>query len=220
MALTTVKWYLIGYGGIETVNVLAIGPHPDDIELGCFGTLTKLAKQKYAINILLCSNGECGGNLEKRLEEVRESAKLINAKIHFGNLPDTKISEGTETIKIIEDCIQAINPDIIFVNSEKDTHQDHRNVAKATVSATRFGPDEVYIYESPSTTRNFMPILYYDITEEFDTKIAAVRIHTSQGKKAYMADRAIKGLAEYRAFEIGKNDRLAEGFEILRILKK
>ena len=206
--------------GDTIMKILAIGAHPDDVELGCFGTLAKLARQGNEIHILVCTNGEAGGNPKGRTDEAKESAALINAKIYFGNLPDTRVSDGIDTILVIEKHIKLINPDIIFVNSEQDTHQDHRNVAKATTSSTRFGPDEVYMYESPSTSKAFLPTVYFDVTEDFPTKMAAVRIHESQGRKSYMADRAVQGIAEYRAFEIGMNDRLIEGFEPLRVIKR
>lgn len=202
------------------MNILAIGAHPDDVELGCFATLAKFSQEGHKVHILVCTNGEAGGDHCSRVEEAKKSADLIDANVYFGNLPDTMISDGIETIKLIEEHIEQIKPDVIFVNSEKDSHQDHRNVARATLSATRFGPNEIYMYESPSTTKAFVPSIYYDVTDHFDKKINAVQIHTSQGKKSYMADRAVKGLAEYRAFELNLNDRLLEGFEPVKVVKK
>jgi LmbE family N-acetylglucosaminyl deacetylase len=206
------------------MKVLAIGAHPDDVELGCFATLAKLAKEGHEIHILVCTNGEAGmvdaeAKLS-RIEEARQSAELLNAKIYFGNLPDTKLSDGIDTIKLIEKYVKEINPEILFFNHRNDIHQDHRHLASAVVSATRFTPHEVYMYESPSTSKSFIPSVYFDVTDTFDIKIMAVKIHQSQGKKSYMADRAIRGLAEFRAFEIGLNDRLVEGFEPLRVLHK
>ena len=73
------------------MKILAIGAHPDDVELGCFATLTKLHKEGHEIHILVCTNGEAGlvdeTSIQRRLDEARESAALINAKIYFaGNL--------------------------------------------------------------------------------------------------------------------------------------
>jgi LmbE family N-acetylglucosaminyl deacetylase len=206
------------------MKILAIGAHPDDVELGCFGTLTKFANKGHEIHILVCSNGEAGlGGVEEihnRVDEAKKSAALINAKIHFGNLQDTKITDGIETIKLIEQHIKNIDPEILFFNHKEDIHQDHRHLANAVISATRFTPHQIYMYESPSTSKLFEPTIYFDVTDTFDVKIRAVRIHQSQGKKSYMIDRAVKGLAEYRAFEIGLNDRLVEGFIPLRIVNK
>jgi LmbE family N-acetylglucosaminyl deacetylase len=206
------------------MKILAIGAHPDDIELGCFGTLAKLSTEGHTIHLLIMTLGEAGmdnsGAWDKRMIEAEASAKLISGKIHFGNLEDTKISDGIITISIIEKYMNGINPDIIFINHPLDTHQDHRNLAQAVISATRFGPDKVYYYESPSTSKTFNPTIYYDVTEDFNKKVEAVKLHKSQGKKSYMADRAVKGLAEYRAYEIGLNDKLVEGFEPMRIINR
>lgn len=206
------------------MKILAIGAHPDDVELGCFATLAKFAKEGHEIHILVCSNGEAGlvgvEAIHNRIEEATTSAALINAKIYFGNLPDTKISDGIETIKLIENHIKNINPEMLLFNYKDDIHQDHRHLADAIISATRFTPHKIYMYESPSTSKLFEPTIYFDVTDTFDIKLKAVQIHQSQGKKSYMADRAVKGLAEYRAFEIGLNDRLVEGFTPLRVLNK
>jgi LmbE family N-acetylglucosaminyl deacetylase len=61
--------------------------------------------------------------------------------------------------------------------------------------------------------------LYFDISKYIDTKLEAVRIHTSQSWKIYMADRAVKWLAEYRAFDVLKNNKYMEAFEVYRIIK-
>jgi LmbE family N-acetylglucosaminyl deacetylase len=202
------------------LRILAIGPHPDDVELGCFGTLAKFAAQKAEIHILILAGGEKSGKKDNRTEEAKKSAALIGAKLYFGNLPDTRISEGFETISLIEDYLKKINPNMVFGPSVKDTHQDHRNTAKAIISATRIIPEEVYVYQTPSTTKDFVPVIHFDVTDHFHKKIDAVKIHISQGQKSYMAGEAVEGLARYLAYDIGLNGRLVEGFEVIRILKK
>lgn len=202
------------------IRILAIGPHPDDVELGCFGTLARFAAQGAEIHILILAGGEKGGKKDNRTEEAKKSAALINAKLYLGNLPDTKISEGFETISLIEEYIKKINPNMVFGPSVKDTHQDHRNTAKAVISATRVVPEEVYVYQTPSTTKDFVPIVHFDVTDYFQKKIDAVKIHKSQGQKSYMVGEAVEGLARYLAYDIGLNGKRVEGFEVIRILKK
>jgi LmbE family N-acetylglucosaminyl deacetylase len=65
----------------------------------------------------------------------------------------------------------------------------------------------------------FSPTVYFDITDYIKIKVQAVKIHSSQWGKAYMADRAVEWLAEYRAFDIFRNDRFMEAFEPLRIVR-
>jgi LmbE family N-acetylglucosaminyl deacetylase len=198
--------------------ILAIGPHPDDIELGCFGTMARFADEGNQIHFLVLSKGE-GGTIEgDRTVEARESASLIKANLYIENLPDRFISEGLETISVIERYVEKLNPRIVFMPTGNDTHQDHRSTFNAGLVGCRL-VKEVYAYETPSTSRNFVPNYFVDITNYIELKVKAVKIHSSQGGKGYMADRAVQGLAEYRAFDILLNDRLVEGFEVIKVVK-
>jgi len=198
-------------------RVMAIGPHSDDIELGCFGTMVRLKSKGSKVAFCVLSAGEVGGNPEQRKKETIESAKKVGAKLYFGNLPDTKISEGHPSIGFIELCIEDFKPTTIFINSPNDSHQDHRNAANAAISAARFVPI-VLFYQTPSSTRRFNSELYIDITEHIKEKIEAVKIHKSQGKNVYMAYKAVRGLAEFLGFQIYRGRRLYEGFEIYQMI--
>jgi LmbE family N-acetylglucosaminyl deacetylase len=199
-------------------TILAIGPHPDDIELGCFGTLSKFKDSGDSVNILVLSKGEGGIIDGDRTEESRESARLIDANLYFEDLRDRYISEGPETITVIEKHIDKLNPDIVFIPSGIDTHQDHRSTFNAALVGCRL-VNELYAYETPSTSRNFAPNYFVDITDYIELKLKAVKIHNSQGGKGYMADRAVKGLAQYRAFDILLNDRYVEGFDTIKVIR-
>ncbi len=198
-------------------KILAIGPHPDDIELGCFGTMAKYTQQGHEVTFLVLTNGEGGTVDGNRNTEAKKSADLIKAKLFMEDLPDRFLSEGPETITIIEKYLEKIKPDQVFIPSPTDTHQDHRAAFNACMVACRT-VKEIYAYETPSTSRNFTPNFFVDITEHIDLKLKAVKIHSSQGGKGYMADRAVKGLAEYRAFDILLNDRYVEGFDIIKVV--
>ncbi|MBW7954468.1 PIG-L family deacetylase [Candidatus Gracilibacteria bacterium] len=199
-------------------KILAIGPHPDDIELGCFGTMCRYASEGDDINFLVLTKGEGGSNGLDRTNEAKESASLLKCNLFIENLKDKYVSEGVETISVIEKYINKIKPDIVFIPSRYDTHQDHRAIHYASLVATRL-INEIYIYQSPSTNTDFKPNYYVDITDFIETKLKAVKIHSSQGGKVYMADRAVKGLAEYRAFDIFRNDKFFEAFELFRSIK-
>lgn len=198
-------------------KILAIGPHPDDIELGCFGTMAKYKNHGHEVNFLVLSKGEGGTEYSNRIEEAQQSASLINAKLFIENLPDRFISEGPETISIIEKYVKQIEPDSVFIPTKSDTHQDHRATFNACMVACRT-VNEVYAYETPSTSRKFSPNYFVDITDFISLKVKAVKIHSSQGGKGYMADRAVEGLAEYRAFDILLNDKYVEGFDVIKVI--
>ena len=198
-------------------TILAVGPHPDDIELGCFGTMARFTNEGSEVHFLVLTKGEGSAPVGDRVSESKESANLINAKLYITGLPDRFLSEGPETIKVIEEYITKLKPDIVFIPTGNDTHQDHRSAFNACLVACR-DIKEVYAYETPSTSRNFLPNYFVDITDFIELKVKAVKIHSSQGGKGYMADRAIKGLAEYRAFDIFMNDRYVEGFDVIKVV--
>jgi len=198
-------------------RILAIGPHPDDIELGCFGTMAKFKKNGDEVSFLVLTKGEGGTEDDNRVEEAVESASLINASLYIEDLPDRFISEGPETITIIEKYIKQLDPDAVFIPTTTDTHQDHRATFNASMVACRT-VKQIYAYETPSTSRKFSPNYFVDITDFIQLKVKAVKIHSSQGGKGYMADRAVEGLAEYRAFNILLNDRYVEGFDVIKVI--
>ncbi len=198
-------------------RILAIGSHPDDIELGCFGTLLRYHRAGSRVALCVLSNGEGGGNPVKRCAEARASARLLKAELFLGGLPDMQIVEGHPTISFLESVIRDFRPTTVFVNSVNDTHQDHRNTTRATLSASRFIPF-IFFYQTPSSTRTFNPVVFVDISEVVHDKVRAIRIHKSQGKNVYMADRAVTGLAEFLGLQIYQGGRYFEGFEVHQMI--
>ena len=203
------------------VNVLAIGAHPDDIELGCSATLSRLRKEGCKIFLLVLSKGEASGDPEIREKECKKSAELLGAeKLFFGGLEDTKISDGHETIHVIDGIIEEVNPDIIYTHSAKDTHQDHRKVAYASLSAGR-RIKKIFMYESPRAFREFLPQVYVEVEEEIELKNKLISLFPSQHSKEWWSIgprtlHAWEGLAAYRGFQAGV--KWAEAFEVGRLV--
>lgn len=169
-------------------NVLAIGPHPDDIEYGCGGTLRKFVQKGHNVYLLVMTEGSMGGDNKVRRKEQYVSAKILGTKdVFWGGYNDTRIPLDKEIIAKIEEVIKKIKPTFVFVNHREDTHQDHRNVAVATASATRYSKNLLY-FEVP-TTENFSPHVYVDIEKYMKKKLSSLEAHRSQVKKTN-----IKGL--------------------------
>jgi len=209
-----------GLANVKTNTVLAIGPHPDDVELGCFGSLAAYAGNGHQVHILVMTDGGRGGDPGTREKECLQSAALIGAVVHFGGIRDCHVSDSFETINIIETILREIKPQVVFGPSGKDTHQDHRNTASAMMSATRMLPDLVLVYQTPSTAIDFTPTCHFDVTDYYHVKEEAVRIHTSQSDKYYTAARAVEALASYRAFKFGSAERYFEAFEVIRLVHR
>ena len=200
------------------MKILAIGPHPDDMEYGCGGTLYKLAKAGHSINVLIMTRGEMGGAPDKRQKEQEASAKILKAKLFWGRFGDTQIPLQKETINTIEFFIKRIEPDLIFTPFANDTHQDHRTVSQATITAARY-VQNVLFYEVP-TTVDFTPAsVFTDIGGVIDKKMTLLKCHKSQVFATRIADLSIIEAAKAIALFRGMQNRVkyAEGFVPLRL---
>jgi len=195
------------------VKVLAIGAHPDDVELGAAGTLARHSELGDEVHVLILTRGERSG--ANRVGEAMASAKLLRyTTVKIGRLPDTRVSDGAETIDLIHRRIESVAPDRIYCHSVKDSHQDHRNAARACISACRNGgvPQMVH-YASPSRqVVDFRPDFFVDVTKWIGLKVKALSLFRSQKKKHYMTDEATKGIAAYWGYVIGTD--FAECFEV------
>jgi LmbE family N-acetylglucosaminyl deacetylase len=196
------------------MNILAIGPHPDDIEIGCSGTLIKYAQRGHGIFLLIITKGEKGGDAELRYDEQMKAAEIIGARdVFWGGFEDTELLDrGNEIIHLVELHIKRIQPSFIFVNYFDDTHQDHRTVNRSVLSAARYVRN-VMFYEVP-TSNNFTPNTFVDIGSVFELKLEALKAHSSQVMKTNIPDLSIIDIARSSAQFRGVQGRvpLAEGF--------
>jgi len=196
------------------MKVLAVGPHPDDLEIGCGGTLIKYAQKGHDVFLLVITKGEMGGKGTTRYDEQLKAAEIIGARdVFWGDFVDTELlDKGNKIIHTVERFIDTIKPDFIFVNFLDDTHQDHRAVNRAVLSATRYVKN-VLFYEVP-TTNNFIPNVFVDIGSVLDKKVEALKAHASQITKTNIEDLTIIDIARSSAHFRGVQGRiaLAEGF--------
>jgi len=200
------------------MNILAIGAHPDDIELGCGGLLIKSARQGHNVYMYSLTRGGAGGDSKQRSEELARSARFIKAKqLWIDNFEDSKLTVTNDLINHIEFFIHKANPDLILTHSHGDVHHDHRAIALATLEAARFNSN-VLSYEIP-LSRNFDPKVFVDISEVVNEKVELIEIFWSQQSKLYLKANAIKGLAEYRALQSRLNTSIkyVEAFEVMKI---
>jgi two-component system response regulator HydG len=160
-------------------SVLAIGAHPDDVEIGVAGALMAHKDAGDTVSILTLSRGARGGAQQQRVREAEAAAEVIGARLFLNDLADTRISEGDPTIGVIDQVIADVQPTILYTHSVHDVHQDHRNVHRAAmVAARRVG--RVYCYQSPSATVDFRPTFFVAIDAYVDRKLEAIRAFASQ----------------------------------------
>jgi len=201
------------------MKILAIGAHPDDIEAGCAGTLAKYAQNGHEVYLLVMTEGGMGGESAIRKKEQTRSAKLLKPReVIWGGYKDTLLSPHmNQMVHEIEAVLKQIVPDFIFVHHEEDTHQDHRALAKATISATRYIRN-VLFYEGP-TTQNFSPVIFVDIKDTLEVKLATLLAHRSQVRKTNIEGLSITDIVRSTAVFRGIQGRvqLAEAFSPLRL---
>jgi LmbE family N-acetylglucosaminyl deacetylase len=198
-------------------QILGIGAHPDDLELGCAGTLARHVAQGDPVTMLIVTAGQSGpGDVSLRQEEGREAARALGADLVFGGLPDGSVSNHELTlVHLIEDAVRYSGATTVYTHGEKDSHQDHRAVAMASMGACR-AVQRVLCYDSPSSL-GFRPSVFVDITTTLDKKLAALEAHQSQVVHSAMASRSlVTTQAGYRGFQA--RCEAAEAFEPLRLV--
>lgn len=203
----------------QKINILAIGAHPDDIEIGCAGTIMKYKEGGAKIFVMVMSDGSFGGHAGTRRREQELSAKIMKVdKIFWGGFKDTKLGyDIQDLINRVEIVLEQVKPSFIFANHPKDTHQDHRSLAAAVTSATRTTRN-VLFYEVP-TSIDFSPTVFVDISAFMDRKLEALNAHASQIDKTNITGLSISTIAKAAAHFRGTQGRVeyAEGFNPLRL---
>ena len=203
---------------VSPARVLAIGAHPDDIEIAVGGTLAKMRDAGYQIAALVLTQGEKGGDGDNRQNEARSGAEFLGLdNIEVLDCTDTRLmTDAVDVTNAIEAMIEKCDPNIIFTHSNHDIHQDHQLVFESTLRAARNTRTTILCYESPSVTQDFRPTYFVDVGRYVDIKIQAIREHRDQRKKTYMKPELIRSKLSFRGGQ-AKVD-YAEGFEVVRMI--
>lgn len=199
-------------------KILALAPHPDDIEIGCGGTIAIHADRGDDVHLFVATQGDVGGDAEVRRAEQEASAKVLGiSKVHWGVFSDTCLpQQAMALMEMLEQIVQDVRPNTVYVNHRDDTHQDHRVLAQVTNSVTRYVPN-VLAYETPSSI-GFDPTVFMDIDRVMEKKVAALEAHASQLKRTHVGLDIIeiaKATANFRGVQ-GKLT-CAEGFIPVRM---
>jgi bacillithiol biosynthesis deacetylase BshB1 len=178
------------------VDILAIGAHPDDAEIGCAGLLLKAKAQGLRTGILVLTQGEKGhfGDQETRAREAATAAEILQVdEFHMLDLPDARLEMDYESALRITEFLKRMRPKLVLTPHFDDHHPDHRAVPclteRASYLATRRGvlPQLEPLFPQPkhltfplSFQRPCSPTFVLDITDVYGVKRKALKAHSSQ----------------------------------------
>ena len=179
------------------MRILVFGIHPDDIELGCGGTVALLAAERHEVVLVDLSDGasSSNGTVETRAKEARTAAKILGAAKRVNlSFADTALqSENLDQQRSVVACIRENRPDFVLLPLKDDPHPDHaaggalieRALYLSGVHGYEAGgdawrPQNAFIYPG---RRELVPDLIVDITRTHETKVRAIEAHDSQFRR-------------------------------------
>jgi LmbE family N-acetylglucosaminyl deacetylase len=186
---------------MNEMNVLAVGCHPDDLEIGCGGTLAKLSEQGHHVTMCHVASGDKGHAVIPPLElsrirhkEAQDAGALIGAQVINLHVPDLQVrSENEDMINDLIRLVREVRPNFIITHNPDDYMRDHQEVSKAVFDASFSSSvphilSEVLVYSSivpiffmdTLAGVNFMPEEYVDISNMIDIKQHMIECHQSQ----------------------------------------
>ncbi len=190
------------------MNVLAIGAHPDDIEIFMFGLLASCAARGDRIDYVIATDGARGGKGDpaalsaQRKAEAQAAADLLGARLHLLELADGELLADLALLRGLKAVIAATAPDFIVTHAANDYHGDHRALSEGVRIAASFAAPVVYC----DTLRGvgFAPTHYVDITDHVEAKDRAIRCHASQDPERFVT--ASRRLSAFRASQANAPD--------------
>jgi len=217
------------------MRVLAIGAHPDDLEILCGGTLAKFARQGDDVTMLVMTDGSAGHARIPAAElaairerEARAAAAVIGAELVWLGLPDEFVFNDEPTRKRLLDAIRAARPDLILTHAAADYHPDHVATHRAVFDASFIvglpnvvtpspphpGVPPLFYFDTLAGV-GFLPTEYVDVTDTFAVKQEMLRSHASQVEWLLHHDRIdilafMETVARFRGLQCGVT--YAEGF--------
>ena len=200
--------------GASRLRVLAIGSHADDIEIGCGGTLLRLADELEALElhwVVLSAEGE-------RADEARASAASWGAAAEVLGFRDAFFRYGAEVKEFFEELKGRFEPDLVLTHHDADRHQDHRLVAELTWNTFR---DHLILeYEIPKYDGDLgTPNVYFHLAEEVARRKVGLLLDAfpSQREKRWFTEDLFMGLMRVRGMESNSPSGLAEGFHARKL---
>lgn len=204
-------------------RILILAPHTDDGEFGCGGSIAKLSEKGAEIHYVAFSS--CRASVPEGfpddilVREVKAATEILGISpqnLHILDFPVRRFNHYRQ--EILEELVKhqsQLKPDIVFMPSQNDLHQDHHVVAMEGIRA--FKQTTIFAYEIPWNNINFSTQAFIKLDEtHMKTKLEALKKYESQMAKPYANEEFIRGLAKARGVSSG--GEYAEAFEVVRLI--
>lgn len=206
---------------INKSKILVLAPHTDDGEFGCGGTISKFISEGH--DVYYAAFSACQQSVLPQfpsdilITEVKAATQILGIPSSNLILFDYDVRTfGYRRQEILDDLIKLrseINPDLVFMPTITDVHQDHHTIAEEAMRAFKFS--SILSYELPWNNFSFTTSSFVHLEEEFiKTKVNALQAYQSQAHRPYSDEDFIRSLARTRGVQIGS--KYAEAFEIVR----
>lgn len=214
---------LLGQASGRKATVLVLAPHTDDAELGCGGTIAKLVAQGHRVISVAFSAAEDSVPEGFARDILRTENRRASAKLGIADedsmVLDFQVRTFPENRQRVLDTMIQLNrryqPDLVFLPSVTDTHQDHKTVADEGFRA--FKRTTILAYEAPWNNLSFTARCFVTLSEaDLGKKIEALACYDSQAGRSYVNAEYVRALAKVRGTQIAQP--LAELFDVPRLI--
>lgn len=200
-------------------TVLAVGAHPDDIELGIGGTLLRLSRAGARVVMVVVS---IPSNLRSRRSEAIQAAKILGCEVRFLTPNRCSRVEDLKThqlVGMIDGLVKELKPAAMFTHCLANLHLDHKLTYDACMASQRLRYFDIFCY-CPTTCHNvniaFSPHAYIDISDTIEAKMRAIQAHSSQFDARGLKTEHYREADNHKGRFVGVD--YAEGVEIVRMM--
>ena len=185
-----------------SVRMMAIGAHPDDIEILAAGTLARYRQSGHEVALCILTDGRLGAPsgdpddvADTRREEAQAAANLLGAELFWIGKPDGFLYDDIDTRSAAADAVRAFRPDVILAHDPNDYHPDHRAASSIAMSARQLATAPLFDSDHPSLAAapavfymdplgliGDAPELWVDISETIELKRQMLWCHKSQNE--------------------------------------
>ena len=195
-------------------KILAVGILPGDVEAGCGGSLLKRAMTGDSVTVMVLATGAVGLDAEEVRAATRRAARDLGTELLMPAEDARELLDLDTMVMRLQDAVHKIRPNVIYAPSARDVRESRQNTFKAAELAA-FGAQDLLCYQAATTTLDFRPTHFEDISDFLDRKMATLSRYHAQSLGRPHLDPSLAGAtARYWGRFLGYTE--VEPFEVVR----